>query len=340
MRSFAYQFLLLLASLTGWNTAACFAQQPTGPATLEGLLNAGEGRKPTAEADADPKRPAGTVARPKDGVQHPDLDKAWAEYDAVVAKAAEGIKAAISKQFDAATAKGDLDAAEKWQVAMEKFEEAGEVPSGGEAKAAVSAAVAHYKMAKDKLSKAYESVVKALTMEKKVADARLVGNEWQRLSQATQERERHQSKESISILEAKAIASRVLALSEQEWLQLPGPVFTVSANPAVRCDTGIIVQRDSRYLFLPCPTDRWNTSPERWQGTDFRGHDKKDRAANGMPFMRLCFVTEKSIPRYVLETPVVTGIEGTLRFVPSDVTGGGVNGNNTGSVRVKVISLK
>jgi hypothetical protein len=175
MRSFAY--LCLLALLIGGNTAACLAQQPTSPATLEGLLNSDEGQKPAVAADAGTKRPAGTLARPKDGVQHPDLDKAWVEYDAVVAKAAESIKAGITKQFDAATAKGDLDAAEKWQKAIENFEKAGEVPSGSEMKAAVSAAVADCKRAKDELTKAYEAVVKALTMEKKIADAKAVRGE-------------------------------------------------------------------------------------------------------------------------------------------------------------------
>jgi tetratricopeptide (TPR) repeat protein len=164
-------------------TSRGLAQQPTGPATLEGLLNSDEGQKPAATAaDADPKPPAGTVARPKDGVKHPDLDKAWADYDTVVAKAAESIKAAISKQFDAAAGKGDLDAAEKWQAALEKFEKAGEVPAEAETKAAVSAAVADYKKAKEELGRAYESVVKALTTEKKIAEAKDVRDEILRLT--------------------------------------------------------------------------------------------------------------------------------------------------------------
>ena len=145
-------------------------------AAFENLLNSNESPK-TAEVDASPKQPAGTVARPEDGVQHPDLDKAWADYDAVVSKVTESVKAAIANQFDAATAKGDLDAAEKWQKAQEKFEKAGEVPAETEAKAAVNAAVADYKKAKDDLAKAYESVVKSLTMEKKITEAKAVREE-------------------------------------------------------------------------------------------------------------------------------------------------------------------
>jgi hypothetical protein len=159
-----------------------FAQQPTGPATLEGLLNTDTAQKPTAAADADateagPKRPAGTVSRPKDGVQHPDLDKAWAGYDAVIAKVNDSIKAAIAEQFDAATAKGDLDAAEKWQAALERFEKAGEVPVEPETKATVSTAVTEYKQAKEELGKSYDAVVTVLTKEKNISEAKAVRDE-------------------------------------------------------------------------------------------------------------------------------------------------------------------
>ena len=176
MRSLVYLFML--ASLACGNTAACLAQQP-GPATLEGLVNSGEAQEaPTAaEADAGPNRPAGTVTRPKDGVKHPDLDKAWIDYDVAVGKAAESIKAAINKQFDAATAKGDLDAAEKWQNALEKFEKAGVVPMEKETETAVSDAIADFTKAKEELTKVYEAMVKALTMEKRIDEAKAVRGE-------------------------------------------------------------------------------------------------------------------------------------------------------------------
>jgi hypothetical protein len=174
--------LAVITSSLCWNSAACVAQQGSGPATLESLVNAGDAQEapttPEAEAsDSGPNRPAGTVTRPKDGVQHPDLNDAWAEYDETVAKAAESIKAAITKQFDAAAAEGDLDAAEKWQAVLEKFEKTGDVPVDAEAKATVSVAAANYKKAKEELIKAYEAVVKALTMEKNIADAKAVRDE-------------------------------------------------------------------------------------------------------------------------------------------------------------------
>lgn len=186
MRSFVW-LLAVLAFISG-GSASCFAQQP-GPATLEGLLKSDEAEKPAAAAevaaaapvadapDAGPKRPAGSVARPKDGVKHPDLDRAWADYDAAVAKVTESIKAAVAKQFDAATAKGDLDAADKWQTALENFEKAGEVPTESETKATLAVALVDYKKAREELAKAYEAVVKNLTMEKKIAEAKAVRQE-------------------------------------------------------------------------------------------------------------------------------------------------------------------
>jgi hypothetical protein len=99
----------------------------------------------------------------------------------------EVIKAAITKQFHLATAKGDLDATEKSQAALENFERAGELPSGSEMKTAVNAAVADYKRAKEQLSKAYEAVVKALTIEKKIAEAKLARQEKISLDQTAEQ---------------------------------------------------------------------------------------------------------------------------------------------------------
>jgi hypothetical protein len=174
MRSWCCKFLATVAVLQGV-TCPHFAQAQSRPETLEKLVNSPEAQGtptvPEAE-DSGPNRPAGTLVRPKDGVKHTDLDKAWAEYHETVSKAADGIKAALNKQFDAATAKGDLDAVEKWQAALEKFEKTGELPSEGETKAAVNATASDYKKAKEKLSKAYEAMTKSLTMEKKITEAK------------------------------------------------------------------------------------------------------------------------------------------------------------------------
>lgn len=177
MRLWALRFLCVVV-LRG--SLPCLAQQP-GPATPESLLDSDPAQEP---AEAEPKRPAGTVSRPTTSVQHPDLDRAWADYDAAVAKASESIKAAIAKQFDAATAKGDLDAAEKWQVISEKFEKAGELPAETEKKAAVVAAVSECKKAREELTKTYEAVIKSLTIDKKIDEAKAARTEKEAIADA------------------------------------------------------------------------------------------------------------------------------------------------------------
>jgi hypothetical protein len=165
----------------------CWGQNSPERQTLEDLTKTNESHGPDAASEAKPtetfsKRPAGTLVRPKDGIKHPDLANAWAEYDAAAAKTTDGIRAATTRQFDAAAAKGDLDAAEKWQTALERFEKAGEVPLHSETNAAVTAAVADYKKARNALTTAYESVVKALTIEKKIAEAKTANEEWRSLT--------------------------------------------------------------------------------------------------------------------------------------------------------------
>lgn len=167
--------LVFASALSVCGLLPSLAQQPTGTTTLEDMASTAESSEAGGQHAA--VRPQGTFVRPRNGVQHPDLDKAWAEYDAAVANVAESIKASIAKQFDAATDKGDLDAAEKWQAALENFEKDGELPTENDTKAAVSGAVADYKKAKDELAKAYEPVVKALTKEKKIAEAKVARSE-------------------------------------------------------------------------------------------------------------------------------------------------------------------
>ena len=74
----------------------------------------------------------GAVARPKDGVQHPDLDAAWTEYDKQIETAAKAIEQAIERELSKAAEAGDLDAALKWKTAGEQFKKAGRIPEGME----------------------------------------------------------------------------------------------------------------------------------------------------------------------------------------------------------------
>lgn len=121
--------------------------------------------------------PAGTATRPTDGVRHPELDKAWDKYDAIVAKSAEGIRAAISKQFDAATDSGDLDAAEKWQATLDAFKESGLIPVQRELRTAINDFVSDLQLAKEELIEAYSAVEIALTKDKNLAGARAIREE-------------------------------------------------------------------------------------------------------------------------------------------------------------------
>jgi hypothetical protein len=343
MRSLAS--LTTVATFLCWNTAACVAQQAAEPATLEKLVLSGEAQgtpsAPSATASgAGLSQPAGAVVRPKGGIRRPELDKAWAEYDAVVTKAAEGLRAALSKQFDAATAKGDLEAASRLQESRKRFEQRGEMPRDKEATGAVASARSSFAKANAALKRAYKELTESITKEKRIDDARLVDGEMKQLVAAMEKEGEQHTGVSISPQRAQELASQVLAMTEEEWLRIRGAVFTVSGNPINRCETGIELQKDDKYLFLPCPTDRWNSSPTRIPDADFRGHTNRDRTKDGMPYMRLCYSVDDGPLRYVLETSNVTGMQGNLRFMPSDFNARGSPENNSGSVRVKVIPIR
>lgn len=152
-------------------TFPCFAQTPETVQEPPAVPAA------TKASAVGPMRDAVAVTRPKKGLQHPDLDKAWADYETSVKKASASIRAAITKQLKAATAKGDLAAVEKWQVISQKLEAAGEVPTPTEGKNALNTALADYTKAKEELSQAYDAVMKALTRQNKIGDAKIVRDE-------------------------------------------------------------------------------------------------------------------------------------------------------------------
>jgi hypothetical protein len=165
--------LLAAVSLASFNATVGVAEQP-GPFDGKAAV------APEADAIAeDPKRLAGTVARPKDGIRHPDLDKAWVAYDAVISKAAETIRAAIVKRFDVVTAEGDLDAAEKWHKVQEDFDNFGVTPAEKDTESDVVAAMTDCRNAEQELAKAYETVVRSLTIERNLPKARAAKDEWQ-----------------------------------------------------------------------------------------------------------------------------------------------------------------
>jgi len=186
LRSLGFSFAVLLSGFM-----PCYAQRPLGPLTLENLLEkdgeveaerASKAVMPAAQVEPLIVRPRVTLVRPKDGVRHPDLDKAWLEYDAAIATATEGIKDAINKRLDAAVAKGDLDDAKKWQAALGELEGTGVPPACAETKSAVSAAITRYAKASSELTEAYQAVVVKLTMDNELVAAESVRDESTMLS--------------------------------------------------------------------------------------------------------------------------------------------------------------
>jgi len=143
----------------------------------------------------------------------------------------------------------------------------------------------------------------------------------------------------ISFAEAKRLIARLDRLDEERWAELQGKEFIVPANPRNECHTGIIVEKNERYLVVPCPVDKWNTSPHRWTDVDFHGHlGEGKRASNGMPAMQLCYSLDAAPLVSVVDNYIISG-SGKLLLAPSDREGGGDFGNNTGSVRVKIIKI-
>jgi TM2 domain-containing membrane protein YozV len=125
----------------------------------------------------------------------------------------------------------------------------------------------------------------------------------------------------------------------EQWNRLPGKIVSVASDPRVKCQTGIILAGNDRYQIYPCPSDRWNTSPKRWQDVDYRGHLQQDKTSTGRPFMQLCYQVGNTDLKPVIMGQIVTG-RGGLHLVPSDLQDrDGDPRNNTGSIRVKVVAI-
>lgn len=134
LRQIGFACVLVLAgSLAG------LAQQQAGPGTLENLLqdkpavpaqrpSAADASESTAPIALPTGRVQGAVARPKESVQHPDLDAAWAEYDKEMDAVAQSVETAIEQNLNAAAAAGDLDASLRWKAAGEQFQKDGQIP--------------------------------------------------------------------------------------------------------------------------------------------------------------------------------------------------------------------
>ena len=128
-------------------------------------------------ANNRPKPPAGTLVRPKDGVQHLDLDKAWNDYAAAVEKASQVIRDIIAKRLNYSTKEGNLESVEKWQAISDQFADGEALPNGDEIKKASYNPVIEYAKAKNMLEGAYAATVKALTKANRIVEAKKVREE-------------------------------------------------------------------------------------------------------------------------------------------------------------------
>jgi hypothetical protein len=145
---------------------------------------------------------------------------------------------------------------------------------------------------------------------------------------------------SVSLARAQELLRRLDSLTEPEWSRLAAfAEVTVHADFRKNGDSEIALDAGSRYLLLPCPADRWNTSPSRWEDVDYRGHrETAERATNGMYYLLLSYSLNGARLVSAVDEPIVQG-PGTLRLEPSDREGGGGVGNNRGFVRVKVLKI-
>jgi hypothetical protein len=145
----------------------------------------------------------------------------------------------------------------------------------------------------------------------------------------------------VSAARAAELVRRLPAMTERDWTGLPALAeVIVHADFRKNADPGIVLEAGGRYLLLPCPTDRWNTSSARWKDVDYRGHlDVSEKATNGMAYLRLCCALNGGRLVPVPDELVVQG-PGKLQLEPSDREGGGSADNNQGSVRVKVLRIR
>jgi len=126
--------------------------------------------------------PKGTFTRPSDAIRHPQLDEAWLQYRTAVARAVDDFTAALDRQVEAATTKGDPDAVRLSRAWRTTFEEQGVLPAADRSmQGHVHAAGRALRLANEKLLDAYGKLVRTLTQEKKEAEERAVSEERARL---------------------------------------------------------------------------------------------------------------------------------------------------------------
>ena len=228
----------------------------------------------------------GSVRRPEKGFQHPDLDKAWAEYDASVEAVAELVEGFLRSQFEAATEAGDLDSALRWRAANEQFKSDGTVPEGvdnpktGPASAPREGAVpvaSRIKQANERLEKAYESVEKALVKTVELEKAKTARRE--RIALLAEPRRVPEARAGRDALEGKwvyegwdgfvanveirkngSVIWRVGDSVDSKWLtRLDDTTFLISDERGKKGRDGWVVVRLTGGDKKVCICDDWNS---------------------------------------------------------------------------------
>ena len=178
--------------------SSVLAQNRSGPPTLENLLN-GDNSGATAKAENSPAAedeeksvpPTGTYVRPKNGLGDPELDKAWADYNAAVEKASETLREAIQKRMKAERDAGKIDAAKKYKTMLELLDKQGTLPEGDRMlKNTVDDVKRMYAKSLRTLEEEYDSLSKQRlkndAIKDPIAAADAIQSEWKSLTRPTQ----------------------------------------------------------------------------------------------------------------------------------------------------------
>ena len=177
--------------------SSVLAQKPSGPPTLENLLNddnpgatAKAENSPAAEDEDKSVPPTGTYARPKNGLGDPELDKAWADYNAAVEQASVTLREAIQKRMKAARDAGKIDAAKKYKTTLELLDKQGILPEGDKLlKNTMDDVKRMYAKSLRKLEAEYDSLSKKRLKNDAIKDpiavADAIQSEWESLTRPT-----------------------------------------------------------------------------------------------------------------------------------------------------------
>jgi hypothetical protein len=139
---------------------------------------------PPATSGRTSESPQGSVVRAPNGSREPELDKAWTAYADAIKASTQALRDAINEKFLTAAKAGDLDGAKKWQAALDKFDQAGQVLDEAELRGAVNKFITAEKQGRESLARVYDEVTISLTKQLKIAEADAVRQEWRAIQRA------------------------------------------------------------------------------------------------------------------------------------------------------------